>query len=84
VRVPFWIARKAAPAIWRRIPWKMVWTVSVWLADKGRERVQRNLTEREQGEFWNLIKKSKGRPGNLSARDRTRMKTIAGRAIRPQ
>jgi hypothetical protein len=28
------------------------------------------------------MKKSKGRPGNLSKRDRTRMKNIAGKAIR--
>jgi hypothetical protein len=80
--MPAWIARKAAPAIWKRIPWKMVWTVSLWLAEKGRDRIRQNLTEREQGEFWNLVKKSKGRPGNLSQRDRTRMKNIVGKAIR--
>ena len=80
--MPLWIARKAAPAVWKRIPWKMVWTVSLWLANKGRDRVRQNLTEREQGEFWNLVKKSKGRPGNLSQRDRTRMKNIVGKAIR--
>ena len=80
--MPFWIARRAAPAIWRRVPWKMVWAVSLWLAEKGRERVGQNLTQSEQTEFWNLVKKSKGRPGNLSQRDRTRMKNIAGTAIR--
>jgi hypothetical protein len=80
--VPFWIARKAAPHIWRRMPWKMVLTVSFWLAEKGRERVQQNLTDRERQEFWTLLKKSKGRPGSLSQRDRTRMKNIVGKAIR--
>ncbi len=60
----------------------MVWTVSVWLANKGRERVRQNLTEKEQREFWSLVKKSKGRPGNLDQRDRTRMKNIVGKAIR--
>jgi len=80
--MPFWIARRAAPAVWKRVPWKMVWTVSVWLANKGRERVRQNLTQKEQTEFWNLVKKSKGRPGNLSQRDRTRMKSIVGKAIR--
>lgn len=80
--MPAWIAAKAAPAIWRRIPWKMVWTVSLWLAEKGRERVRENLTESEQREFWNLVKKSKGRPRNLDQRDRTRMKNIVGKAIR--
>jgi hypothetical protein len=80
--VPFWIARRAAPAVWKRIPWKMVWAVAVWLGNKGRERVEDNLTQKEQSEFWSLLKKSKGRPDNLSQRDRTRMKNIAGKAIR--
>jgi hypothetical protein len=80
--MPAWIARRAAPAIWKRIPWKMVWTVVVWLGNKGRERVEDNLTQKEQSEFWNLLKKSRGRPENLSQRDRTRIKSIAGKAIR--
>lgn len=80
--MPWWIARKAAPAVWKRIPWKMVWTVSLWLAEKGRERVRENLTQSEQTEFWTMIRKSKGRPSNLSQRDRTRMKNIVGKAIR--
>jgi hypothetical protein len=80
--MPFWIARRAAPAVWRRIPWKMVWAIAVWLGNRGRERVEDNLTRKEQAEFWQLLRKSKGRPENLSERDRTRMKNIAGKAIR--
>jgi hypothetical protein len=80
--MPFWIARRAAPAVWKRVPWKMVWAVAVWLGNKGRERVQDNLTQKEQSEFWNLLKRSGGRPGTLSQRDRTRMKNIAGKALR--
>jgi hypothetical protein len=80
--MPWWIARKAAPVVWKRIPWKMVWTVSLWLAEKGRERLRENLTQSEQTEFWSLTKKSKGRPSNLSQRDRTRLKNIVGKAIR--
>jgi hypothetical protein len=80
--MPAWIARRAAPAVWKRIPWKMVWTVVVWLGNKGRERIEDNLTQKEQSEFWNLLKRSKGKPGNLSQRDRTRIKSIAGKAIR--
>jgi len=79
--MPLWIARRAAPAVWKRIPWKMVWAVVVWLGNKGRERVEANLTAKEQREFWTLLKKSKGRPNTLSQRDRTRMKNIAGKAI---
>jgi hypothetical protein len=80
--MPFWIARRAAPAVWKRIPWKMVWAVVVWLGGKGRERIDENLTKKEQNEFWRLLKKSKGRPNALPPRDRTRMKSIAGKAIR--
>jgi hypothetical protein len=80
--MPLWIARRAVPAVWKRIPWKLVWTVTLWLAGKGRERVEENLTEREQQEFWRLVKKSKGRPSALPQRERTRLKKIAGKAIR--
>jgi hypothetical protein len=80
--MPAWIARRAVPAAWRRIPWRMVWTVVLWLGAKGRERVRDNLTGEEQNEFWRLVKKSKGRPSGLSQPDRTtRLKNIAGKAI---
>lgn len=80
--MPFWIARRALPSVWKRVPWKMVWVVAVWLVEKGRDRVRSNLTKKEQQELLNLVKKSKGRPGTLSQRDRTRLKNIAGKAIR--
>jgi len=80
--MPAWIARRAVPALWKRIPWRMVWAVVLWLGQKGRERVEHNLTEKEQREFWGLVKKSKGRPDNLPQRDRTRLKNIAGKAVR--
>lgn len=80
--MPFWIARRAAPHVWKRIPWKAVWAVALWLGNKGRERVEANLTQKDQAEFWNLLKRSGGRPGALSQRDRTRLKNIAGKAIR--
>jgi hypothetical protein len=79
--MPFWIAKRAAPTVWKRIPWRMVWTVVLWLGAKGRDRVQDNLTRNEQSEFGRLVKKSKGRPGNLSQRDKARLKSIAGKAI---
>jgi hypothetical protein len=60
----------------------VVWTIVLWLGAKGRDRVKDNLTQKEQQEFWRLVKKSKGRPSALSQRDRTRLKNIAGKAIR--
>ena len=80
--MPVWIARRAVPAVWKRVPWRMVWAVVLWLGAKGRERVEHNLTQKEQHEFWRLVKKSKGRPGSLPQRDRTRLKNIAGKAVR--
>lgn len=80
--MPVWIAKRAAPAIWRRIPWKMVWAVSIWLFEKGRERLEQNLTKKERSEFLNIVARSKGRPSNLPERERTRLKNIAGKAIR--
>jgi hypothetical protein len=80
--MPVWIARRAVPAVWKRVPWRMVWAVVLWLGAKGRERVEHNLTQKEQREFWRLVKKSKGRPTSLPQRDRTRLKNIAGKAVR--
>lgn len=80
--MPLWFARKAAPHLWKRVPWAKVWVITLWLLKKGRDRIEGNLTQREQTEFWNLLKKSKGRPDNLSQRDRTRLKHLVGKAIR--
>ena len=80
--MPLWIARRAVPVVWRRVPWKMVWVVAVWLVEKGRERVENNLTKRERQELFNLVRKSKGIPSALPQKDRTRLKNIAGKAIR--
>jgi hypothetical protein len=80
--MPWWLARKAAPHVWKRVPWTKVWVATLWLVKKGQDRIQQNLTKHEQTEFWNLIKKSKGRPGNLNKRDKTRVNNLVGKAIR--
>jgi hypothetical protein len=77
-----WIIRRFTPKRWRRVPWSMVWAAAVWLLEQGRERVERNLSKKERQELLRLVQKSKGRPANLSSRDRTRLKNIAGKAIR--
>ena len=73
-----WIARRA----WKRIPWKLVWLTAVWLVEKGRERMESNLTKRERQELLRLVTKSRGLPNTLPKRDRTRLKNIAGKALR--
>jgi hypothetical protein len=80
--MPLWIASRSAKAVWKRVPWTMVWAVSVWLVKKGRERLDANLTKKERNELLNLVTKSKGRPDNLPKRDKTRLKNLAGKAIR--
>jgi hypothetical protein len=80
--MPTWIARYAVPWIWKKVPWKTVWTITLWLAQKGRERIRNNLTATEQTEFWDLVKKSRGKPSNLTQRDRARVKDMVGKAIR--
>lgn len=80
--MPSSFAKVAARSVWKRIPWRMVWAVSLWLAEKGRDRLQDNLTERERKEFLDLVLKSRGKPANLTERDKTRVKSIAGKAIR--
>jgi hypothetical protein len=80
--MPAWIAKRAVPWVWKKVPWKTVWAITLWLAQKGRDRVSDNLTQSEQTEFWNLMKKSRGKPSNLTQRDQTRIKNIVGKAIR--
>ena len=60
----------------------MVWAVSVWLVEKGRDRVNQNLTKPERSELLSLVARSKGRPGNLGQRERNRVKDLAGKAMR--
>jgi hypothetical protein len=80
--MPWWLARKAAPHVWKRVPWAKVWVVTLWLLKKGQDRIQQTLSKQEQNDFWNLIKKSQGRPGNLGKRDKARVKDLVGKAIR--
>jgi hypothetical protein len=77
-----WIARLTGRAAWRRIPWSVVWAVCVWLVQKGRQRVEDNLTRKEQEDLLRLVMKSKGRPRSLPQRDRTRLRDIARKAMR--
>lgn len=77
-----WIVGLTSRAAWKRVPWGMVWAVCVWLVQKGRQRVEENLTQKEQQELLHLVTQSKGRPGALSQKDRTRLRNIARKAVR--
>ena len=48
--MPTWIAARAVPWIWKKVPWKTVWAIALWLGQKGRDRVKDNLTDKEQSD----------------------------------
>ena len=77
---PLSAVRKLGPAAWRSVPWIRVWTVALWLGAKGRDRLNENLTAPERKELGTLLARSKGRPGNLTQRDRTRVRNIVRKA----
>lgn len=64
----------------KRVPWLKVWAAATWLVAKGRAHVNDNLTEAERTELRKLVTRSKGKPTNLSARDRDRVKAIVKKA----
>jgi len=64
----------------KRVPWLKVWATATWLVAKGRTHVKDNLNDGERTELRKLITKSKGKPTNLSARDRDRVKAIVKKA----
>ena len=66
----------------KRIPWKRVWITALWLYNQGRSRLEQNLTPKEREEFWGLIRGAKGNPGNLSKRQRERVRELVGKAVR--
>ncbi len=66
----------------RRIPWKRVWITAGWLFNQGRARLEQNLTAKEREELWDLMKRSKGVPTNLSKRQRDRFRELVSRAAR--
>lgn len=64
----------------KRVPWLKVWAIATWLVAKGRARLEDNLTEAERSELRKLVTSSKGKPGNLSPRQRDRVKAIVKKA----
>jgi hypothetical protein len=64
----------------KRVPWMKVWASALWLAKKGRDRLEANLSESERKELSRILTSSKGKPGNVSKHDRTRLKSIVKKA----
>ena len=78
-----WVLVQLVPAsrlLWRRVPWVRVWAIAVWLVKQGRDRVQRNLTEHERKDLVDLMRKSKGRRGNLTKKEQERFRNLVRKA----
>jgi hypothetical protein len=69
------------PILWRRLPWRRISAISIWLAKKGRDRMERNLTESEQRTLFDLMRKSKGRRRNLSNKEQERFVALLRQAV---
>ena len=54
----------------RAIPWAIVWEVGRSLWQNARDRVSENLSAGERRDFARIVRKRRGRPWNLDARDR--------------
>lgn len=61
----------------RRLPWVRVFIAGKWLY----ERAQDNLTKSEQSELGTLLKKSKGVPRNLNAREKSRLRNLVTKGL---
>ncbi|MGH2923638.1 MAG: hypothetical protein ACRDKH_06395 [Solirubrobacterales bacterium] len=54
--------------------------VAIELWKNGRDRVQRNLRDRERAEFLDLIRQFRGKPSNLDQRERRRFAHLVRKA----
>jgi hypothetical protein len=73
-------ARRADP---RRIPWQVVLTVGLRIAQEGRRRWDR-LTQREQREVVRIVRKSRGRAGNVTPHERAELRRLVWKALGPE
>jgi hypothetical protein len=64
----------------RALPWARIYFLSEWAYRKSRA-VHGRLTEAERGELGQLLKKSKGRRRNLSAREFERLRGLGMKAF---
>ena len=78
--MPAWIVRALRTGL-TRVSWARVVAIVAWLVKQGRDRFERNLTAHEREDLIRLARKSKGRPGNLNDRERTRVRRLVQKAL---
>ena len=64
-----------------KTPWARVLAVATWVFGAGKARLDENLTKKERSELTKLMLKSKGRPSNLTERQRTRFRRLVNKAV---
>ena len=64
----------------RRVPWGRVLFAAQLVYRKG-SAASHALTETERKRLLGLVKKSQGRPSNLTERERARVRELAGKAL---
>ena len=64
----------------RRIPWAKVLVAAQLVYSRG-SAAAKALDTKERQALLDLVKKSQGRPSNLSERERTRVRELAGKAL---
>jgi hypothetical protein len=62
----------------RRIPWTKLIAAGTFVY----ERAKDNLTEAERRELGQVLKKSKGDPRKLTAKDRARLRSLVSKGVR--
>jgi hypothetical protein len=64
----------------KRIPWKRVLLIAQQVYVRG-SAASKALTPEERTRLLDLVKKSQGRPSNLTERERARVRELAGKAV---
>ena len=61
----------------RRLPWARVLIAAKWLYERGKD----NLTQAERRELGTLLKKTKGDPRKLNAKERSRVRNLVTKGV---
>jgi hypothetical protein len=64
----------------RRVQWVYILEAARWLYTHGRRSWER-LSDRERRELARIVRKTRGRPGNLTPRERDELRRIVIKAV---
>ncbi len=61
----------------RQLPWARILIAAKWLYERGKD----NLTQAERRELGTLLKKTKGDPRKLNAKERSRVRNLVAKGF---